>query len=58
MFDPKRMADRILGFGDIILVEKAQSVVDENKAFEIEKRIQQNKFDFEDFKCKFSKLRK
>ncbi len=58
-FDPKRMADRILGFGDIIsLVEKAQSAIDENKAFEIEKRIQQNKFDFEDFKMQIQQIKK
>ena len=49
-FDPERMAGRILGMGDIIsLVEKAQESIDEKEAEKTAKRMQQGKFDLEDF---------
>ena len=49
-FDPERMAGRILGMGDIIsLVEKAQDAIDEKEAEKTAKRMQQGKFDLEDF---------
>lgn len=50
VFYPERMAQRILGMGDITtLVERAQSQFDEEQAKKLEKKIRQNKFDFEDF---------
>ena len=49
-FHPSRMADRILGMGDIIsLVERAQQQFDEKEARKLQEKIQKNKFDFEDF---------
>src|SRR5690606_10642723 len=51
VFYPERMAQRILGMGDITtLVERAQSQFDEAQAKKLEKKIKANKFDFEDFK--------
>ena len=59
VFEPKRIADRILGFGDVIsIVEKAKNVIDEKKAEEINKKIQTNKFDFEDFKMQIEQIKK
>ena len=59
IFDPKRMADRILGFGDIIsLVEKAKGAVDEEKAVAFEKRMLENKFDLEDFRIQIQQIKK
>ena len=59
VFEPKRIADRILGFGDVIsIVEKAKNVIDEKKAEEINKKIQTNKFDFEDFKIQIEQIKK
>ena len=50
VFHPDRMAQRILGMGDVVsLVERAQQVFDEKEAMRIEKRLKQNKFDFDDF---------
>ncbi len=50
VFYPDRMAQRILGMGDIVsLVEKAQFEFDEDEAKRVEKKIKQNKFDFNDF---------
>ena len=50
VFHPERMADRILGMGDIVsLVERAQQQFDEKQARELEKKIRKNKFDFNDF---------
>ena len=58
IFDPKRMADRILGFGDIIsLVEKAKSAVDKEKAIALEKRMLENKFDLEDFRIQIQQIK-
>ena len=49
-FDPKRMAGRILGMGDIVsLVEKATEAIDEKEAEKTAKRVQNGKFDLEDF---------
>ena len=59
VFEPKRIADRILGFGDVVsFVEKAKNVIDEKKAEEINKKIQTNKFDFEDFKMQIEQIKK
>ena len=50
VFHPERMADRILGMGDVVsLVERAQQQFDEEEAKRLEKKIRKNKFDFNDF---------
>ena len=50
VFHPNRMADRILGMGDVVsLVEKAQEQFDAEKARRLQKRIAKNEFDFNDF---------
>ena len=55
VFYPERMAQRILGMGDIItLVEKAQEQFDEEQAAKLEKKIRKNQFDFEDFKTQLA----
>ena len=49
-FHPDRMSSRILGMGDVLsLIEKAQSNIDEKKAFELEKKMRTNQFTFDDF---------
>ena len=59
VFHPDRMAQRILGMGDIIsFVERAQDQFDEEEAKRIEKRIKKNKFDFNDFLGQLNQLRK
>lgn len=59
IFYPERMAQRILGMGDIIsLVEKAQDQFDEEQAKKIEKKIRANKFDFDDFKAQLMQIKK
>ena len=59
MFDPERMAGRILGMGDIVsLVEKATEVIDEKEAEKAAKRMQQGKFDLEDFLSTMKQVRK
>ncbi len=59
VFYPERMAQRILGMGDITtLVEKAQEQYDEEKARKLEKKIRKNQFDFEDFKQQLDQLKK
>lgn len=59
MFYPDRMAQRILGMGDIItFVEKAQEQFDEKEAKRIEKKIKKNTFDFNDFLSQMSQIRK
>ncbi|NOZ03700.1 MAG: signal recognition particle protein [FCB group bacterium] len=59
VFDPHRMADRILGFGDVVsLVEKAQSVVNEKEAQRLHKRLLKNQFDLEDYKTQLQQIRK
>lgn len=58
-FYPERMAQRILGMGDITtLVERAQAQFDEAQAKKIEKKIRANKFDFEDFKDQLQQIKK
>jgi len=59
VFDAKRMADRILGFGDILsLVEKAKNTIDEKKAIELNKKMQSNRFDLDDFKIQIQQIKK
>ena len=56
---PDRMADRILGMGDIVsLVERAQQQFDEKQAKELEKKIRKNKFDFNDFMNQIQQIKK
>ena len=58
-FDPERMAGRILGMGDIIsLVEKATDAIDEKEAEKTAKRMQQGKFDLEDFLSTMKQVKK
>ncbi len=58
-FDPERMAGRILGMGDIIsLVEKATETIDEEEAEKAAKRMQQGKFDLEDFLSTMKQMKK
>jgi signal recognition particle subunit SRP54 len=59
IFYPARMANRILGMGDIVsLVEKAQEVYDEKKARELSKKIAKSQFDFNDFLDQLHQIRK
>ena len=59
VFYPERMAQRILGMGDIVsLVEKAQEQFDEVEAAKLEKKIRKNQFDFEDFKTQLQQIKK
>jgi len=59
VFYPERMAQRILGMGDIVsLVEKAQEQYDEAEAKKLEKKIRKNQFDFEDFKTQLQQIKK
>lgn len=59
IFYPDRMAQRILGMGDIVsLVEKAQEQFDEKEAKRLEKKIRKNKFDFDDFLGQLNQIRK
>ena len=59
VFHPERMADRILGMGDIVsLVERAQEQYDEAEARKLQKKIQKNKFDFEDFLTQIRQIKK
>ena len=58
-FYPKRMADRILGMGDIVsLVEKAQEQYDQVEARKLQKKIAKNQFDFDDFKSQIQQIKK
>lgn len=58
-FDPSRMAGRILGMGDIVsLVEKATEAIDEKEAMNTAKRMQQGKFDLEDFLSTMNQMKK
>ena len=58
-FDPERMAGRILDMGDIIsLVEQAEEAIDEKAATKAAKRLQQGKFDLEDFLAQFKQIKK
>lgn len=59
VFHPDRMANRILGMGDVIsLVEKAQQSFDEEEAKVLNKKIRQNKFDFDDFLSQLEQIKK
>ena len=59
VFHPERMADRILGMGDVVsLVERAQQQFDEKQARELEKKIRKNKFDFNDFMAQIQQIKK
>jgi signal recognition particle subunit SRP54 len=59
VFYPERMAQRILGMGDIVsLVEKAQEQFDEKEAKRIEEKIRKNKFDFNDFLGQLAQIKK
>ena len=59
IFYPKRMADRILGMGDVVsLVEKAQEQYDEKEAQKLQKRIKKNQFDFNDFLGQLQQVKK
>ena len=58
-FHPSRMADRILGMGDIVsLVERAQDQFDEEEAKRLQKKIQKNQFDFNDFLGQIQQIKK
>ncbi|MDY6205911.1 MAG: signal recognition particle protein [Prevotella sp.] len=58
-FHPSRMADRILGMGDIVsLVERAQEQYDEEEAKRLQKKIQKNQFDFDDFLKQIQQIKK
>ncbi|MFC1593349.1 signal recognition particle protein [Candidatus Neomarinimicrobiota bacterium] len=58
-FEPQRIIDRLLGFGDVVsLVEKAQSIMDEKETTELEKKFKKNNFDLEDFKTQLRQLEK
>jgi len=59
VFHPSRMADRILGMGDIVsLVEKAQEQYDADEARKLNKKIAKNQFDFEDFLSQIQQIKK
>ena len=59
VFHPDRMSQRILGMGDIIsLVERAQEQFDEKEAEKLQKKIQKNKFDFDDFLNQLGQIKK
>lgn len=59
LFHPSRMADRILGMGDIVsLVEKAQQQFDEKKARELQRKIAKNEFNFNDFLGQIQQIKK
>ncbi len=58
-FHPARMADRILGMGDIVsLVERAQEQYDEEEARRLERKIRKNQFDFNDFYSQIQQIKK
>jgi signal recognition particle subunit SRP54 len=58
-FHPDRMSSRILGMGDVLtIIEKAQAVVDEKKAAELEKKLRKNAFTLEDFRDQMIQIRK
>ena len=59
VFHPERMADRILGMGDVVsLVERAQEQYDEEEARRLQKRIAKNEFDFNDFIAQIQQVKK
>jgi len=59
VFHPDRMADRILGMGDVVsLVEKAQEQFDEESAKKLQRKIQKNQFNFDDFYDQLQQIKK
>jgi signal recognition particle subunit SRP54 len=59
IFYPERMADRILGMGDVVsLVERAQEQYDEEAARKLQKKIAKNQFDFNDFMSQIGQIKK
>ena len=59
VFDPKRIADRILGFGDVVsIVEKAQDIFDEDQAKDFQTKLVKNTFDLNDFKMQLQQMKK
>ena len=59
VFYPSRMADRILGMGDVVsLVERMEQQYDEKKAAQLESKIRKNKFDFDDFLDQIQQIKK
>ena len=59
VFHPERMADRILGMGDVVsLVERAQEQYDEEEARKLKKKIVKNQFDFNDFLSQIDQIKK
>ncbi|HPB06378.1 MAG TPA: signal recognition particle protein, partial [Prolixibacteraceae bacterium] len=59
VFHPKRMADRILGMGDIVsLVEKAQEQFDEQEAIRLQKKLAKDQFNFNDFLAQINQVKK
>ena len=59
VFHPSRMADRILGMGDVVsLVERAQEQFDEEEAKRLEKKLRKNQFDFNDFMSQIQQIKK
>ncbi len=59
VFHPERMADRILGMGDVVsLVERAQEQFDEEEARRLKKKIIKNQFDFNDFRSQINQIKK
>ena len=58
-FYPERMASRILGMGDLMsIVEKAEAVIDQDEAYNAAKKMQNGKFDLEDFLSTFKQIKK
>ena len=58
-FDPKRIADRILGFGDVVsLVEKAQKVANDEDMRKLQEKLVKNTFDLDDYKNQLTQIRK
>ena len=58
-FHPERMASRILGMGDVLsLIEKAEAALDQQKAEELERKLHENKFDFEDYLDQLQQMKK
>lgn len=59
VFHPDRMAQRILGMGDVLtLIERAEATLDQKKALEFEKKLRANKFDFEDYLDQMQQVKK
>jgi len=59
LFYPDRMASRILGMGDVLsLIEKAESLVDQKQAEELERKLRTSQFDFEDYLEQMKQMRK